>query len=323
MINRINKYEDEFNKNNMKFFCPKFKQTLSEEQLIELVPKYDAWIIGDDLATRKIFENGVKGKLRAAVKWGVGTDNVDFEACKDLNIPITNIPNAFGEEVSDIAIGYLISLGRQIHNIDKATKNGDWFKPCGMSFSNKKVCLVGFGDIGRNIAKKLLAFNMDVWVTDPACQKKDGNIIYNYGHGFDKYTPELLKLLDSINNVNIDNLNKCLENADFIIIAASLNKHTQYLINKNNIILAKRGVKIINISRGQILNENDVIDLLETEFIDSVGLDVFEIEPLPINSKLNKFNKCIFGSHNSSNTLEAVDKTSYKAINYLVDFLQK
>ena len=85
-------------------------QTLSETELINLLPHYDGWIIGDDPATRAVFEAGKRGSLRAAVKWGIGVDNVDFSACKDLEIPIANTPGMFGSEVADIAVGYLIAI---------------------------------------------------------------------------------------------------------------------------------------------------------------------------------------------------------------------
>ena len=68
-------------------------QILSEDELCDLIPQYDGWIIGDDPATRRVFETAKAGRLRAAVKWGIGVDNVDFAACKDLGIPITNTPN--------------------------------------------------------------------------------------------------------------------------------------------------------------------------------------------------------------------------------------
>ena len=84
MIKRIKNYTQMLKDNNIDFYCPDFVQTLSEEELIKLLPNYDGWIIGDDPATRRVFEAGIKGKLRVAVKWGVGVDNVDFEACKDL-----------------------------------------------------------------------------------------------------------------------------------------------------------------------------------------------------------------------------------------------
>ena len=321
MIKQIENYKHLFNEHGLTYFCPEFKQVMSEDELINILPNYDAWIIGDDPATKKVFEAGVKGKLKAAVKWGVGVDNVDFEACSNLNIPITNIPNVFGEEVSDVAIGMLLSLTRQLHVIDNATKNGNWIKPCGESLSGKKVCLVGFGDVGRHTARKLLAFNLDVWVSDPACAKVDGNIKYNYGHGFNKYTPELIKLLSSINDVHIDSLENCITDADYIIVTCSLNDKTKHLINGENIIKSKKGVKIINVARGPVVKEVDVVKLLESNFIHSVGFDVFEIEPLPADSKLRNYTKNIFGSHNGSNTIDAVNKTSIYAIDHLVTFL--
>lgn len=321
MITSIKKYNNLINSNNISIHIPEFIQCMKEEDLCKIIMNYDGWIIGDDPATQKVFEAGKTGKLKAAVKWGVGVDNVDFNACKKLNIPITNIPNVFGEEVSDVAIGMLLNLTRKLHLIDYETKKGNWIKPSGNSLSGKKVCLIGLGDIGRYTAKKLIAFNLNVYVSDPACSKVNGKIKYNYGHGFNEYTPELSKLLDSINDVEVTDLNTALENADFIIITCSLNKHTQHLINKDNILKSNKGVKIINVARGPIVKEEDVVELLETGYIESVGFDVFEIEPLPKDSKLRNFPQNIYGSHNSSNTIEAVDKVSMIAIEHILKFL--
>ena len=115
MIQRIQFYDLILKKYNMEYFCPKFTQCLTENELIKLLPDYDGWIIGDDPVTEKVLKSGKK--LKGCIRWGIGTDNVDFEACRKLNIPIVNTPNMFGEEVSDIAAGYLICLSRQIHLI--------------------------------------------------------------------------------------------------------------------------------------------------------------------------------------------------------------
>jgi D-3-phosphoglycerate dehydrogenase len=317
MIKRIKNYTQMLKDNNIDFYCPDFVQTLSEEELIKLLPNYDGWIIGDDPATRRVFESGIKGKLRVAVKWGVGVDNVDFEACKDFDIPITNIPNVFGEEVSDVAIGYLLNLSRQLHNIDKEVKMGNWFKPSGNSLSGKKACLLGFGDIGRSIARKLLAFNINVYASDPSFKKIDGKVLMK------ENVPNTIVLPEDscLHNVNITSLGEAAINCDFILVSCALNKFTKGIINKNIITLAKKGVRIINVARGPVVNEADVIELLEEGFIDSVGFDVFEEEPLDMNNKLRKFDKCIFGSHNGSNTVEGVDRTSEIAINKIKEFL--
>jgi len=317
MINRINQYTHIFNKHNLQIHCPTFKQTLSEEELINLVPQYDAWIIGDDPATRQVFQAGVSnnGRLKAVIKWGVGVDNVDFQACKEFGLPVTNTPNVFGEEVSDIAIGYLISLSRQIHNIDQATKQGYWFKPCGSSIYGKKICLIGFGDIGRTITRKLIPFNGYLHISDPGFENKGNDIIC-------KFDPTLKIPKEISENITLCSLGEAVSDSDVIIVACNLNKSTHGLVNKELIMKAKKGVKIINIARGPIVNETDVIELLESGHIDCVGFDVFEEEPLPLESKLRNYTKCIFGSHNSSNTQEAVDKTSELAISKLINFLK-
>ena len=315
MIKQIDLFKDFLLENNLEITIPEFTQIMKEEELIQLVPKFDAWIIGDDPATRAVFEAGRKGKLRSAVKWGVGVDNVDFQACRDLNIPITNIPNVFGEEVSDVAIGMLINLNRKLHEIDRETKNGNWIKPCGTSLSGKKACLVGFGDIGRATARKLLAFNLDVYVSDPGFEKINDKIIC-------KYNPDL-NIPNSLNDVRIAVLDECLQNADYIVVTCALNQHTLGIINKENILKTKKGVKIINVARGPIVKEDDVVELLESGFIDSVGFDVFEVEPLPKESKLRNFPQNFYGSHNSSNTLDAVYRTSVIAIKKLKEFLEQ
>ena len=315
MIKQIKRYEEIFNKYNMYFFCPEFRQVMSEEDLIELVPQYDGWIIGDDPATRKVFTAGKTGSLKAAIKWGVGTDNVDFEACEDLNIPITNIPGVFGEEVSDVALGMLLNLTRKLHDVDREIKKGNWTKPTGISLSNKKVCLIGFGDIGRATARKLLAFNLNVYVSDPGFEKVNGKIICNYNKN--------LKVSEELNKVNMTNLDEAITNCDFIVATCALNEHTYHLINKDNIVNAKYGVMIINVARGPVIKEVDVVDLLYSGQVSAVGFDVFEKEPLSEKSLLRKFPQNFFGSHNGSNTNEAVDKVSKIAIEKMNEFLTK
>lgn len=314
MINRIHVYHKLFNDLNIKITCPNLIQTMTEEELINELPKYNGWIIGDDPATFKVLQAGKKGKLRACVKWGVGTDNVDFDAAKELNIPITNTPNMFGNEVADVAIGYLISLARSLHLIHlKQTINNEWFKPCGNSLTDKSVALIGLGDIGRHILKRLKAFDMKINVFDPSYFETDDKNIYNIYVKKVSYLPLEFFLSKTVE--------ECCKDVDYIIIACSLTPSSYHMINREVIMKAKRGVKIINVSRGAVHSEKDLIDLQLEGHIDSVGLDVFENEPLPEYSELRKNEKNIFGSHNSSNTEEAVDKTSYKAINIIHNFL--
>jgi D-3-phosphoglycerate dehydrogenase len=278
--------------------CPNVTQTLSEEKLIELVPECDGWIIGDDPATRRVFEAGAQGKLRAAVKWGIGVDNVDFEACKDLGIPITNTPGMFGAEVADVALGYLLSLARYLHVIDRGVRDGAWPKNRGMSLSGKTVGVIGYGDIGQNTVSRCQAFGLNTIVYDPGINEVD----------------DKSRLYPWPSNAT---------NCDFLIFTCSLNDKNVHMLNSDVLTECKKGVRIINVARGPLINEDHLIQALKNGKVHSVALDVFETEPLPISNYFREHNLCILGTHNSSNTTEAVSKTNIKAINLLLDFLFK
>ena len=300
MIGMIEEFNPLFNKHNFKITTPKVIQTLSEDELIKIVPSHDGWIIGDDQATRAVFEAGKRGKLKAAVKWGIGTDNVDFNACKDLSIPIINTPGMFGAEVADVAVGYLIGLARETFQIHVGVKNGSWPKPRGVSIFGKKVAIIGLGDIGFNVVKRLSSFGMKITGYDPKIDNSEFNS-FEVDH---QIWPNRI------------------EDADFIVITCALNDSTRYMINKDIFNQVKKGVRIINVSRGPIIHEGDLVEALKTDIVYSCALDVFETEPLPKDSFLRVHPRSIFGSHNASNTKDAVIKASNDAINKLKKFLK-
>ena len=112
-----------------------------------------------------------------------------------------------------------------------------------------------------------------------------------------------------------------IEECDFIIFTCSLNKNNLHMFNRAVIEKCKPGIRVVNVARGQLINESDLCNALESGKIHSAALDVFETEPLPDNSKLRTHPLCVLGSHNSSNTFEAVMRTNKRAIDYLLNFL--
>ena len=298
MLGMIDTFEKTAKNYNLDLKPVKVTQTLSEKELIKIIGNFDGWIIGDDPATRKVFEAGLAGSLKAAVKWGVGIDNVDFEACRDLKIKVNNTPNMFGSEVADIAMGYVIGLARNTFYVDRKVREGKWPKPQGISLKGKKVGLVGFGDIGRNTAKRLIASDMEVFVYDPYIKNEPlpKNIMYSVWP-------------------------KNIEKVDFIVINCALSSSSYHLLNSEAFKLMKDGVRIVNVGRGSIIDENALISALKSGKVHSAALDVFEEEALNLNSPLKEFENCIFGSHNASNTFDSVIKTSNKALKILSEFL--
>lgn len=299
MLRAIDRFRPLFAEQGLEIETPPVVQILSEAELLDLVPKFEGWIIGDDPATAKVFEAGKRGKLKAAVKWGVGVDNVDFVACQRLQIPISNTPGMFGKEVADIAVSYVTALARQTFAIDSGVKAGAWPKPAGISLAGRRVALAGFGDIGRNTARRLTAADMDVVVYDPFSELQAREAGYATA-----VWPE------------------GLENADFIVITCALTSENRHMLSATVLNRCQTGVRIVNVARGPLIDEAALYEGLHRGQVHSAALEVFEVEPLPSDSPLRTLGgRCIFGSHNSSNTEDAVTRTSLKAIELMAGFL--
>jgi len=299
MLGMIDHFKPLFEQHGMEVTAPKVVQILSVEELKELVPEHDGWIIGDDPATREVFAAGKAGRLKAAVKWGIGVDNVDFDACKEFGIPITNTPNMFGGEVADIAMGYVIALARETFQIDAGVRAGGWPKPRGISLAGKTVALVGFGDIGKSAAKRFLAAGMQVVAYDPVA-----------------------KDVDELASVRRDVWPRSIDEADFIVFTCALTSSSYHMLNAKVLQMVKPGVRIVNVGRGPLIEQAALEAALQEGVVYSAALDVFEVEPLPLDSYLRMHPRCVFGAHNASNTIDAVARTSEIAIAKLGEFLR-
>lgn len=297
MIRAIDALTEEFARREAEVFCPEMQQILPVGELLQLVPQYDGWIIGDDPATAEVFQAGRAGRLRAAVKWGAGTDNVDFVGAASSGFHVVNTPGTFGEEVSDVAVAYVIGLARELFFIDRGVRSGNWPKPAGTSLQGKSVGIMGYGHIGRALVRKLTALGMNAIIYDPIATP--GLI----GGGAVKQWPERL------------------EEIDFLILTCSLNSHNTHIINKQAFDRMRRGVRIVNVSRGGLIDHGALLRALESGQVASAALEVFEEEPPPMGHPLLSHPGCVFGSHNGSNTVEAVNRTSMLAVKLLFDQL--
>ena len=178
-----------------------------------------------------------------------------MSACKELGIPISNTPNMFGNEVVDLAMCYISGLARDSFLIDREIRRGNWIKPTGITPHNKVLGIVGLGDIGKNIAKRAHAHGMQIIGWDPNVEEVEENI------SIQKNWPTKV------------------ETCDFLILACALNKHTYHIINKDIVDKFKKGLRIVNISRGSLIDEESLIYGLNNKIICSAALDVFEKEP--------------------------------------------
>lgn len=298
MLGQFDRFLDFASTRGLRLHRANVTQILSEEELCDVLPGYEGWIIGDDPATRRVFETAQGGRLKAAVKWGIGVDNVDFSACRDLGIPIINTPTMFGAEVADMAVAYVIGLARELFLVDRSVREGHWIKPAGISLAGRRAGVVGLGDIGRNVCTRLQALGMTVLAYDPGVESDTG-----------------------IAGLERASWPQAVNDLDFIIFTCALNQHNFHMLNADVLARCKQGVRIVNVARGPLIDEAALINALQSRHVHSAALDVFEVEPLPTGSPLRDMERCIFGSHNASNTVDAVIRASHTAIEKLSGFL--
>ena len=274
---------------------PTIGQQLSEVELLELIPGVDGMIAGDDHVTRAVLERA--DRLKIVSKWGVGTDAIDLPAAAELGIRVTNTPGMFGDEVADVAIGYLIMLARQLHRTDRAVRAGEWAKPDGTSLAGRSLGVVGLGHIGRAVARRALAMGMRVLGADidPASQAIAAQL-----------------------GVEVVGLDSLLAQSQVVSLNAPLTPGSRHLLNAGTLAALPRGAWVINTARGGLIDEAALIEALGTGQVGAAALDVFEVEPLPMSSPLRQFEQVILGSHNASNTIEARRRTSELAIDNLL-----
>lgn len=299
MLGLIEEFIEDFDKHGLDVTPAKVSQVLSEDELVDLVPDHDGWIIGDDPASKRVVSAAVAGHLKAAVKWGVGVDNVDFEAFRDAGVPVENTPGVFGGEVADVALTYVLGLARETYRIDREIRaQNAWPKPSGVSVAGRTVALVGFGDIGAQTAKRLIACGAKLIVYDP-----------DY-----RTNPEA--------PAETAPWPARLEEADFLIFTCPLNDATRHMFDEDTIAKLKNGVRVVNVARGPVIKESALVAALKSGVVHSAALDVFEIEPLAADNPLRQFDQCIFGSHNGSNSADAVRRVSRIAIEKIAKFLK-
>jgi len=298
MLRAIDRYRPTFAEHQVDIHCPDVVQTLTEEELVVLLPEFDGWIIGDDPATRAVLSAGRAGRLRCAVKWGIGVDNVDREAMAELGINFANTPEVFGSEVADIALGYLIGISRQTFWIDRRIREGDWPKPRGASLAGKTVALIGFGDIGQHAARRLLSLEMRVVAYDPVFRRVPG-----------------------LEAVQRGTWPEAIGEADFLVLTCALTSDNRHMISDEVLHHVKKGVGVVNVARGPLIDESALVRALKDGRVGSAALDVFEVEPLPMDSPLRDHQQCILGSHNASNTEDGVARTSRQALHHMLEFL--
>jgi D-3-phosphoglycerate dehydrogenase len=269
----------------------------SEEELIELAKNYQAMIVGVEKITEPVIQ--ASKDLKVIAKHGTGVDNIDVKAASAKGITVICAPGANSEAVADLTIGLFLSLARSIPFADRSVKEGGWPRIVGFQFNGKVLGIIGLGQIGKKVAKRALGFDMKVLAYDVL---KDEDFAQKWGI---TYLP----------------MEELLGKSDFLSIHVPLAPTTHRLIGEKELRLMKKDSFLVNISRGEIVDEEALYHVLKEGRIKGAGLDVFSNEP-PRESPLLKLSNVITTPHMGGYTFEALRETGMICVQGIVDVLE-
>jgi len=265
-----------------KEFSVDVKTGLPPEELRSIIKKYDALLVRSSTKVTKDIIDA--SNLKVIGRAGVGLDNVDLPAATNKGIIVMNSPSGNTISTAEHAMSLMLSLSRNIAPADASMKSGQWNRSKfeGTELYNKTLGIVGLGRIGQAVAKRALSFGMKILAYDPYLSKEVA----------DKMGVESVEL------------ERLFKESDYITCHIPLTEETRNLISAKQIALMKNTVRIINCSRGGVVNEADCAKALEEKRIAGVALDVFEKEP-PEELALRKFDKALLTPHLGASTEEA------------------
>ena len=278
---------------------PEVQERMEEADLLKYAGQFDGAICGDDRYTARAVE-ACSPRLKVISKWGTGIDSIDAEACSRFNVKLSRTPNAFTTPVSDSVLAYMLTFARRIPWMDREMKNGKWEKIPGKALSELTLGVIGIGAIGKAVTRRARAFGMKVLGTD----------IVPIDHVF-----------VSESGIHMTSLDELLADADFVSVNCDLNPTSRKIVNANTLAKMRPTAVLINTARGPLVDEKALVAALEAGQIAGAALDVFEFEPLPVDSPLMKMDNVLLAPHNSNSSPTAWERIHWNTIKNLVEGL--
>lgn len=280
----------------LKMIVPEIKQKLTEDQIIAYAGQFDGTICGDDEYSARVIE-ACSPRLKVVSKWGTGIDAIDKAACKKYGVMIGNTLNAFTIPVSETTLGYILSFARQIPFMNKTMLEGKWDKPFSTTLSESTLGIIGAGNIGQAVARRAKNFGCRILMNDILPIKPDF-LIENH-----------------IEQVSLQTL---LNESDYVTCHTDLNPSSRHLINEKTLSMMKPNAVVINTSRGPVVDEKALAEALSAGKIAGAALDVFESEPLPMDSPLRKMDNVLIAPHNSNYSPWACERIHWSTVKNLL-----
>ena len=274
------------------------QRPLSPEEIIPLLDGVDGYIAGIDYITADVIRQAPES-LKVISRYGAGVDRVDIGVAKEKGIVVTNTPGTNATAVCELAFGLMLSLARSIPRLDGAVKSGEWPRASGIELKGRALGVIGFGAIGRKLAVRAKAFEMDVAAYDPY-----------FGAAFAEAA-----------GVRQCSLEDIIAQSDFISLHVPLNEETRHLIDEKRIARMKDGTFIINTARGGLIDETAAARAIRSGKLGGLGLDAYEVEPVT-DSPLMGLSQVVMTPHTGAHTAEAVAAMGMLSVRNLIDVLE-
>jgi D-3-phosphoglycerate dehydrogenase len=282
-----------------KAFDVDVKTDLKEDELCRIIGDYDALLVRSSTdVNAKVIEAG--NKLKFIGRAGVGVDNIDMDAATRKGIIVANAPEGNTLAATEHTMAMMQSLARNIPQANASLKRKEWKRSrfMGVELNEKTLGIVGFGRIGREVAKRANAMDMRCVAYDPFITKERAAQL-------------------GVEMMSVEDLFKI---ADVITVHTPLIKETRHLINAKSIATMKDGVRIINCARGGIIDENALYDAIRCGKVAGAALDVFEEEP-PLESPLLTLDQVIATPHLGASTVEAQQNVAVSVAKQCIEVL--
>jgi len=267
---------------------------ITPEELNSTLPKYDGCVVRSRTKIRQQLID-LCPNLKVIVRGGVGLDNIDADYARSKGVTVMNTPKASSASVAELAIGYMFMLARTLYKATATMKDGKWEKKAfeGDELGSKTLGLLGVGNIGKEVAKRANALGMSVIAYDP-----------------------YVKAAEGIKMVTLDEL---LAQSDYISLHLPKTKESANMIGKAQFEKMKPGVRLVNCSRGGIVDEAALYEALVSGKVAGAALDVYAEEP-PTDYRLLKLENVIGSPHIGAATHEAQGRVGSEVAEKLIEF---